>query len=143
MARWCRRTGCSGEPSGVRLLRYLAIVFVLAIVMTVVGVVSRPLHIRQDFYAVVAQVLPVFLLVVAVQGRLFVTRPHHGVLRRTLTEQLLVVALLGEIFALAAVARGSASTTLRGGVLTALAIVGLMFGPVALDGPREPHEHRR
>lgn len=119
----------------MRVLRFLGVVAAIAVVISVVGISSRPLHVRQDFYAVVAQVLPVFLLVLAFEARLFVERPHHGPILRSVLEQILTVTLLGEIFALIAVAHGSASDAVRGGVLTSLLLVLLLFGAVASSAP--------
>jgi RsiW-degrading membrane proteinase PrsW (M82 family) len=127
----------------MRLLRHFAVLCTFAIVIAVIGEASRSLHIRQEFYGVVAQVLPVFLLVIAVEGRFFAERPQHGPLRRLIVEYLLVVALLGEFSALIAVAQGSATDTVRGGVLTGLLLVALLFGAMALIDPLEARRQDR
>ncbi len=126
----------------MHVARYLCFTLAFSAAVAVIGVASRPLDIRQDFYAVVAQVLPVFLLVIAVEGRFFRDRPQHSAARRLLAEQLLVLMLLAECFALATVAHGSASVPLRGGVLAGLVLALLTFAVLASDGPW-PDRRRR
>ena len=107
----------------------------LSLSVVAIGRSAQHLHIEQGFYAVVAQVLPVFLLIVAVEGRFFRGHTRRSHTAAVTTEMLLYLAMMGEAFALAAVARGHDSELLRGGVLTALLVVGLTFIVIAVDGP--------
>jgi hypothetical protein len=119
----------------MRLMTNLGRLGWITALIVIVGAATEPLHVRQEFYAIVAQVLPVFLLVVAVEGRFFFERPVYGPFRRYLGNQTLVLALLGEVFALIAVARGTATAMERGGVLIALGILGFQFMTFASFGP--------
>jgi hypothetical protein len=113
---------------------------VSSILAAVVGFATRSLHIRQEFYAVVAQVLPVFLLVIAVEGRFFRERPHLSAPRRVIIEQLLAVTVVAECFSLVVIARGSDAVPLRGGVLVGLSLVIILFGVLATEGPMADDE---
>jgi peptidoglycan/LPS O-acetylase OafA/YrhL len=132
------------EDERVRtLLLRAASVCVLLLLILVTGATTRSLHVRPDFYAAIAQILPVFLLAIAIEGRLFVERPAHTALRRSITQLLLVVSLEAEACALIAVARGHDSSWIRTAVFLGLAVVVLLFGGFAVVGPARGERNER
>lgn len=116
----------------------MAATFLLCVVA--IGVGTRRLHVTAEFYAVVAQVVPVFLLVIAVDGRLFRLRRRHTGFEALAMRMFLLFALVGEACALAVVARGHDSELLRTGTLLGLLVVAAGFIVLARDGPAPPEE---
>jgi len=100
-----------------------------------IGSVTKPVHTRVEFYAVVAQILPVLMLVAAVDGRYFRERDNAPPLDRFLIRGFWVIGLIGLGAALAVVARGHDSVMLRGLVIYALMLVGALVTGYAICGP--------
>jgi peptidoglycan/LPS O-acetylase OafA/YrhL len=107
------------------------------------GISTVPVHVRRDFYDVVAQMLPVLLLVGAVNGRYFRALNAKGPFDRFFLRGLWVGGLIGEVAALIVIARGHDSTLLRGCVIYGLLLCGTIATVYALDGPARPHPHHR
>lgn len=99
------------------------------------GLASSRVHVRQAFYAVLAQVLPVLMLAVVVEGRYFRNIGHREPLDRFLLRGLLLLPALGELSALIVLAEGHDTLWLRGSCLLALGTAVLMLFVYAVDGP--------
>jgi hypothetical protein len=100
-----------------------------------VGMTTDSVHPRIEFYSVVAQMLPILLLVAAVDGRYFRERGDAPPFDRFLVRGFWVVGLVGIGAALAVVARGHDSVILRGLVIYALVLVGVLVTVYAIHGP--------
>jgi hypothetical protein len=107
-----------------------AIVFVVGL-----GDVTARLRPRLGFYGTLAQVLPVLLLAVVVEGRYFRGLERRQSFDRFLLKGLLYVPLLGEAAALACVAEGHDTALMRGVVLFALGLTVILLIVYASDGP--------
>jgi hypothetical protein len=106
-----------------------------ALIVVGIGLVTKPLHTRLEFYVVVAQLMPVLMLVAAVNGRYFRERESADAFDRFLIRGFWVVGLLGIGAALVVVARGHDSVILRGLVVYGLALIGVMVTIYAIHGP--------
>jgi hypothetical protein len=95
------------------------------------------------FYVVVAQVLPVLLLAVVVQGRYFRDLDHRGSFDRFVLKGLLYLPLLGEAAALSCIAQGGDSAAPRGMVLLAVGITAALVIQYACVGPTSDGQARR
>jgi hypothetical protein len=114
-----------------------------ASMMTVgLGLATSGLHVRLGFYEVLAQVLPVLLLVVVVEGRYFRGLEQREPLDRFVLRGFLFVPLLGEVAALGCVAVGHDSLWLRGASILGLGVVVLMLVVYASDGPARSRSTR-
>jgi hypothetical protein len=87
------------------------------------------------FYSMVAQMLPVLLLVAAVEGGYFRERDGEESFNRFVIRAFWFGGLLGIAASLAVVARDSDSVLLRGVVLYSLGLVGIFVSVYALHGP--------
>ena len=122
-----------------RVLTALLIVVTL-VVFLLGGLITEGWHLRDAFYEAVAQVMPVLLLVAAVEGRFFAER--KPALATLGLRWYLYVALAGEACALGVLARGGESAFLRGGVLAGLTAVLALFLVFALEGPLPSKDDR-
>jgi hypothetical protein len=100
-----------------------------------IGAITRSIHTRIEFYAVVVQLMPVLMLVAAVNGRYFRERDDAPPFDRFLIRGFWVVGLVGIAAALAVVARGRDSVLLRGAVIYSLALIGVLVTVYAIHGP--------
>lgn len=89
----------------------------------------------QPFYATVAQVLPVFVLVAVVEGRYFTRLGGRDPLDRFFLRGMLALVLAGEAAALAALALTDDHLLLRGLVVNALGWSTLLVCLYAARGP--------
>jgi len=105
------------------------------------GVSTVHVHMRGDFYVVVAQMLPVLLLVGAVNGRYFQGLDAKESFARFFLRGFWIGGVIGEVAALVVVARGHDSILLRGCVIYGLLLCGIIATVYALDGPARPHTH--
>lgn len=87
------------------------------------GEATSRIHIRGAFYAVVAQILPVLLLAIVVEGRYFRDLKHRSPYDRFLLRGLLFSPIVGEIACLIVVAQGHDALLPRGTVLFALGVL--------------------
>jgi len=117
------------------------VLFVLAV--AAMGIDARRWHVSVAFYATVAQVIPVLLLVAAVEGRMFRSRRSDTPFDRRVQRAFLMLVGLGEGSALVAVARGHDTLALRIATLLGLIVVVVIFLDLALDGPAAPDDDRR
>lgn len=101
------------------------------------GDVTAKVHVRPGFYGAVAQILPVLLLAIVVEGRYFRRLDQRESFDRFLLRGLLFVPLLGEGASLACVAQGHDTVWLRGTVLFALGVVVLLIVLYAAYGPAD------
>jgi hypothetical protein len=99
------------------------------------GDLTARMHIKLAFYAVLAQVLPILLLAVVVEGRYFRGLDHRESFDRFLLRGLLYMPVLGEGAALICVAQGHDSELLRGAVLFALGVTIMLLLLYASYGP--------
>jgi hypothetical protein len=106
-----------------------------ALIVYGIGAMTRSVHTRIEFYAVVAQLMPVLMLVAAVNGRYFRERDDAPSFDRFLIRGFWVIGLVGITAALAVVARGRDSVLLRGSVIYALALIGVLATVYAIHGP--------
>jgi peptidoglycan/LPS O-acetylase OafA/YrhL len=128
-----RRSGAAFD----RLVdRRLSVALGSALIVVGIGQTTGPLHTRIEFYTVVAQLMPVLMLVAAVNGRYFREREAPP-FDRFLIRGFWVVGLLGIGAALVVVARGHDSVILRGLVIYALALIGVLVTVYAIHGPAE------
>jgi peptidoglycan/LPS O-acetylase OafA/YrhL len=104
-----------------------------------IGDLTEPIHVRVGFYGTVAQIIPVLMLVAAVEGRYFRQREGDPPLDRFIQRGLWLAGLMGIAASLAVIARGSDSVLLRGAVIYSLALVGVLVSAYAIYGPaRDP-----
>ncbi len=133
LAVWLRRAADS--PAG------LVIGFALAI--ATMGVGARRWHASVEFYATVAQVIPVLLLAAAVEGRMFRSRRNRTRFQARAMRGSLLLVGVGEASSLAVVARGHDSALLRIGALAGIVVVVAAFVVFALDSPAPPDDGAR
>jgi peptidoglycan/LPS O-acetylase OafA/YrhL len=103
------------------------------------GAITVDVHVRSDFYDVVAQMLPVLLLVGAVNGRYFQGLNAKEPFDRFFLRGFWVGGVVGEVAALVVVARGHDSIVLRGCVIYGLLLCGIIATVYALEGPARAH----
>jgi hypothetical protein len=113
-----------------------------ALLIWSMGAITVQVHVRSDFYDVVAQMLPVLLLVGAVNGRYFRDLNAKEAFDRFFLRGFWVGGVVGEVAALVVVARGHDSILLRGCVIYGLLLCGIIATVYALDGPARPHPRR-
>jgi hypothetical protein len=101
------------------------------------GDLTAKMHVRLGFYSAVAQVLPVLLLAVVVEGRYFRRLDQRESFDRFILRGLLFIPLLGEGASLACIAQGHDTVWLRGTVLFALGVVVLLIVLYASYGPAD------
>lgn len=112
-----------------------------ALIVIGIGEVTEPVHVRIGFYGTVAQIIPVLMLVAAVEGRYFRDRKDDPPLDRFIQRGFWYAGLIGIAASLAVVARGSDSVLLRGAVIYSLALIGVLVSVYAIYGPaRDPRE---
>ncbi len=99
------------------------------------GSATASIHVRLGFYAVVAQMIPVLMLVAAVEGRYFREHDEAPPFDRFVKRGFWLAGLVGLGAALAVVARGHDSLILRGSVIYALVLVGVLVSVYAIYGP--------
>ena len=105
------------------------------------GQVTDPIHVRVAFYGTVAQIVPVLMLVAAVEGRYFRERKDDPPLDRFIQRGFWYVGLIGIAASLVVIARGSDSVLLRGAVIYSLLLIGVLVSVYAIYGPaRVPRE---
>jgi peptidoglycan/LPS O-acetylase OafA/YrhL len=100
-----------------------------------IGEVTEPIHVRIGFYATAAQIIPVLMLVAAVEGRYFRERKGDPPLDRFIRRGFWYAGLLGIAASLAVIARGDDSVLLRGAVIYSLALIGVLVSVYAIYGP--------
>jgi hypothetical protein len=105
------------------------------------GAATALVHVRNDFYSVVAQMLPVLLLVGAVNGRYFQGLDAKEPFARFFLRGFWIGGVVGEVAALVVVARGHDSILLRGCVIYGLLLCGMIATVYALDGPARRHPY--
>jgi peptidoglycan/LPS O-acetylase OafA/YrhL len=113
-----------------------------ALLIWSIGAVTVQVHVRTDFYDVVAQMLPVLLLVGAVNGRYFQGLNAKEPFDRFFLRGFWVGAVIGEVAALVVIARGHDSILLRGCVIYGLLLCGIIATVYALEGPARTHPRR-
>lgn len=118
-----------------RVNRRISILVGSALTVVGIGRVTEPVQTRTEFYAVIAQIMPVLMLVVAVEGGYFRDRSNASPFDRFLIRGFWAVSLVGVSAALVVVARGEDSVVLRGLVLYALMAVGVLVTVYAMHGP--------
>lgn len=112
-----------------------------ALIAIGIGDVTEPIHVRTDFYGTVAQIIPVLMLVAAVEGRYFRERDGELPLDRFIRRGFWYAGLIGIASSLAVIARGSDSVLLRGAVIYSLALIGIVVTVFAIHGPaRDPSD---
>jgi hypothetical protein len=99
------------------------------------GDLTARVHIKLDFYSVLAQVLPILLLAVVVEGRYFRSLDRREPFDRFFLKGLLYMPVLGEAAALVCVAQGHDSELLRGTVLFAFGVTVMLLLLYAAYGP--------
>jgi hypothetical protein len=100
-----------------------------------IGEATSRLHMRVGFYTVLAQVLPVLILAVVVDGRYFRGVRRRPAFDRFFLRGLLLFPAIAEVGALAAVAAGRDTTLLRGVTLFGCGVTLLLLFVLAVDGP--------
>lgn len=119
----------------LRVDQRVSIVVGSILIVLGLGSVTSPAHVRLAFYSVVAQMIPVLMLVAAVEGRYFRERDDASPFDRFLQRGFWLVGLVGFGSALAVVARGRDSLILRGAVIYAVVLVGVLVSIYAIYGP--------
>lgn len=99
------------------------------------GLSTSRIHFKLIFYATLAQVLPVLLLVAVVEGRYFRHLDSRESFDRFFLKGLLFIPMLGEATALACLALGHDDLLLRGVTLLALVATGTLLFSYASLGP--------
>jgi peptidoglycan/LPS O-acetylase OafA/YrhL len=99
------------------------------------GELTASLRIRADFYEMTAQVLPIVMLAVVVEGRFFRGLERRETTGRVVLKTFLFLPILGEAAALVCVAQGHASPLERGTVFTAYVVMLALLCVYAVDGP--------
>jgi hypothetical protein len=118
-----------------RIDRRISLTVGAALMILGLGDLTARVHIKLAFYAVLAQVLPILLLAVVVEGRYFRGLNRRESFDRFLLRGLLYMPVLGEAAALICVAQGHDSELLRGTVLFALGVTFILLLIYASDGP--------
>lgn len=118
-----------------RVDRRISLTIGAVLLILAIGSLTTKVHIRLAFYAVLAQVLPIFLLAVIVEGRYFRSLKLREPFDRFFLRGLLYMPVLGEAAALVCVAQGYDSGFLRGTVLFALGVTVMLLLVYASDGP--------
>ena len=108
-----------------------------------IGLATRPWPIEPEFYEAAAQVIPILLLVAAVEGRFFLDRPACPAFYAFLMRWFLIVPLFAEGAALTAIARGDDDALLRGTVFAGALLGVSLFLAFACDGPAPKSRNRR
>lgn len=111
-----------------------------ALIILGIGDLTRPVHVRVGFYGTVAQIIPVLMLVVAVEGRYFRERKGDPPLDRFIQRGFWYAGLIGIAASLAVIARGSDSVLLRGAVVYSLLLIGVLVSVYAIYGPARTQE---
>jgi hypothetical protein len=106
-----------------------------ALLILGIGGMTARVHIRLGFYVVLAQVLPVLLLAVVVEGRYFRRLDCRESFDRFFLRGLLYMPVVGEAAALICIAQGHDSELLRGTVLVALGVTIMLLLLYASYGP--------
>jgi len=115
----------------------VGLVVALPVMAVCLGFMTRSSGFSNAFYETVAQVIPVFLLAVAIEERVFRDRPTSDASTRFGLRTFLIAVIVGEAACLAVVAYGNDPLVFRGTVLVALLVIGLFFVFVAVR-PSEP-----
>jgi hypothetical protein len=118
-----------------RVDRRISLTIGAALMILGLGDLTTRVHIKLAFYAVLAQVLPILLLAVVVEGRYFRGLDHRESFDRFLLRGLLYMPVVGEAAALVCVAQGHDSELLRGTVLLALGVTIMLLLLYASYGP--------
>jgi hypothetical protein len=118
-----------------RVDRRILLVAGSLLVIIGIGEATEPIHVRAGFYGTVAQIIPVLMLVTAVEGRYFREREADPPLDRFIRRGLWFAGLIGIAASLAVVARGGDSMLLRGTVIYSLALGGVLVSVFAIYGP--------
>jgi hypothetical protein len=124
-----------------RVDRRVTLSIASALLILGAGMSTATVHVRRDFYDVVAQMLPVLLLVGAVNGRYFQGLDAKEPFARFFLRGFWIGGVVGEVAALVVVARGHDSILLRGCVIYGLLLCGMIATVYALDGPACPYPH--
>src|ERR1700728_604591 len=122
-----------------RVDRRVSLTIGSALLVCGAGMATVHVHVRHDFYDVVAQMLPVMMLVGAVYGSYFRYLDARETFDRFLLRGFWVGGLVGEVAALVFVARGHDSILLRGSVIYGLFLCGIIANVYALQGPARAH----
>jgi hypothetical protein len=122
-----------------RVDRRISLTVGAALMVVGLGDVTSKVHVKLAFYAVLAQVLPILLLAVVVEGRYFRGLDRRESFERFLLRGLLYMPMLGEAAALVCVAQGRDSELLRGTVLFALGVTVMLMLLYASYGPATDH----
>lgn len=124
-----------------RVDQRISLVVGSALVVIGIGEVTEPIHVRVGFYGTVAQIIPVLMLVAAVEGRYFREREDAPPFDRFVQRGFWYAGLIGIAASLTVIARGSDSVLLRGAVIYSLALIGVLVTVYAIYGPaRGPRE---
>lgn len=100
-----------------------------------IGELTEPIHVRVAFYAAVTQIIPVLMLVAAVEGRYFRNRAEDATYDRFIQRGFWYSGLAGIGASLVVLARGGDSVLLRGAVIYSLALIGVLVSVYAIYGP--------
>jgi hypothetical protein len=119
----------------VHRVKQASVVVGTVLLALAIGLATRSWSIEPGFYDAVAQVIPILLLVAAVEGRFFVDRPARPAFSAFLVRWFLVLPLFAEGAALTAIARGSDDVLLRGTVFAGALLSVSLFLAFAFDGP--------
>jgi hypothetical protein len=111
-----------------------------ALIVVGLGNATESVQVRSGFYASVAQILPVLMLVAAVEGRYFRERKQDEPFDRFVQRGLWFAGLIGISASLAVLARGTDSVLLRGAVIYSAALVGVVVSVYAIYGPAVDRE---
>lgn len=131
--------GRSFDAWNKRVDRRVSLVIGSALLVCGAGMTTVHVHVRHDFYDVVAQILPILMLVGAVNGGYFRDLDAREPFDRFLLRGFWVGGLVGEAAALVVVARGHDSILLRGSVIYGIFLCGVIANVYALHGPARPH----
>jgi hypothetical protein len=118
-----------------RVDRRISLTVGAALMVLGLGDLTSKVHIKLAIYAVLAQVLPILLLAVVVEGRYFRGLDRRESFDRFLLRGLLYMPMLGEAAALVCVAQGRDSELLRGTALFALGVTVMLLLLYASYGP--------
>lgn len=112
-----------------------------ALVMVGIGNATEAIHMRVAFYGTVAQIIPVLMLVAAVEGRYFRERKTTRRWIASSSAGFWYLGLIGITASLTVIACGSDSVLLRGAVIYSLLLIGVLVSVYAIYGPsRGPKE---
>lgn len=100
-----------------------------------VGQSTASLNLRIEFYEAAAQIMPVLILVAAVEGRYFREQSDDDPTDRFIVRVLWFGGLIGLGTALWVVAEGHDTLILRGIVFCSLILLGMLVSVFALIGP--------